>query len=300
MREVELKGVAVDERTMRETLDRAQAARSFSGSMVDRRYDTPSFALWSRDEVLRIRITGNGPTARARMDYKGAASYPDGFKVRDEIVAFGAPGELKVDENGVIGGGVHLKPEEVNKLVEERGDEVVFFDGRNAMEAQIGKFKNAVVPDVRTTHDFIRELESGKYDWMKDKPVVSYCTGGIRCEKATAFMKQEGFDEVYHLKGGILKYLEDVPEEESLWEGACFVFDERVSVVHDLREGDHKLCRACRNPLTPEAMASPQYEAGVSCPACYEVRSEDDRKRFREREKQARLARERGQRHMGT
>lgn len=117
-----------------------------------------------------------------KMEFKWSDGDADDFprlsvKVRDEIVAFGAPGELKVDENGVVGGGVHLKPEEVNKLVEERGDEVVFFDGRNAMEAEIGKFKNAVVPDVKTTHDFIKEIESGKYDWMKDKPVVSYCTG---------------------------------------------------------------------------------------------------------------------------
>lgn len=110
-------------------------------------------------------------------------------KVRDEIVAFGAPGELKVDEDGVIGGGVHLKPEEVNELVEKHGDDVVFFDGRNAMEAEIGKFKNAVVPDVKTTHDFIKEIESGKYDWMKDRPIVSYCTGGIRCEILSVLMK---------------------------------------------------------------------------------------------------------------
>ena len=127
-----------------------------------------------------------------------------------------------------------------------------------------------------------------------------YCTGGIRCEKATAFMKEQGFDEVYHLKGGILKYLEDVPAEESLWEGACFVFDERVSVTQGLREGEHKLCRACRNPLTAENIASPQYEAGVSCPQCYEVRTEADRARFRERERQSRLARLRGARHLGA
>ena len=134
------------------------------------------------------------------MEFKwsqgGAEDFPRlSVKVRDEIVAFGAPGELKVDENGVIGGGTHLKPEEVNKLVEERGDDVVFFDGRNAMEAEIGRFKNAVVPDVETTHDFIKELESGKYDWMKDKPVVSYCTGGIRCEVLSALMKNRGFEE---------------------------------------------------------------------------------------------------------
>lgn len=148
-------------------------------------------------------------------------------KVRDEIVAFGAADELKVDENGVVGGGVHLKPEEVNKLVEERGDDVVFFDGRNAMEAEIGKFRNAVVPDVTTTHDFIDELESGKYDWMKDKPVVSYCTGGIRCEILSALMKNRGFEEVYQIDGGIVRYGEKYGNE-GLWDGSLYVFDKRM------------------------------------------------------------------------
>ncbi|QTH59963.1 rhodanese-related sulfurtransferase [Corynebacterium hindlerae] len=167
-----------------------------------------------------------------KMEFKwsegGAEDFPRlSVKVRDEIVAFGAPGELKVDENGVVGGGVHLKPAQVNKLVEERGDEVVFFDGRNAMEAQIGKFKNAVVPDVNTTHDFIRELESGKYDWMKDKPVISYCTGGIRCEILSALMKNRGFKEVYQIDGGIVRYGEKYGND-GLWEGSLYVFDKRM------------------------------------------------------------------------
>lgn len=149
-------------------------------------------------------------------------------KVRDEIVAFGAAGELKVDENGVMGGGRHLKPHEVNELVESR-DDVVFFDGRNAMEAEIGKFKGAVVPDVKTTHDFIDELESGKYDWMKDKPVISYCTGGIRCEILSALMKNRGFKEVYQIDGGIVRYGEKYGNK-GLWEGSLYVFDKRMHV----------------------------------------------------------------------
>ncbi|WP_151530494.1 MULTISPECIES: rhodanese-related sulfurtransferase [Corynebacterium] len=166
------------------------------------------------------------------MEFKwsegGAEDFPKlSVKVRDEIVAFGAPGELKVNDEGVIGGGVHLKPEEVNELVERRGEEVVFFDGRNAMEAQIGKFKNAVVPDVSTTHDFIAELESGKYDWMKDKPVVSYCTGGIRCEVLSSLMKNRGFEEVYQIDGGIVRYGEKYGNA-GLWEGSLYVFDKRM------------------------------------------------------------------------
>ncbi len=151
------------------------------------------------------------------------------IKAKDEIVAFDAADELKVDENGVVGGGVHLKPHEVNELVNERGDDVVFFDGRNAYEAKIGKFKNAVVPDTRTSRDFIKELESGKYDDIKDKPVVTYCTGGIRCEILSSLMKNRGFKEVYQIDGGIVKYGEAYGDD-GLWEGSLHVFDGRMKV----------------------------------------------------------------------
>lgn len=150
------------------------------------------------------------------------------IKVRDEIVSFGVKDELKVDENGVVGSGKHLKPEEVQKLVEERGDEVVFFDGRNAYEAAVGKFKGAVVPSTRTSKDFIKELESDKYDDIKDKPVVTYCTAGIRCEVLSSLMKNRGFKEVYQMDGGIVKYGEKY-KDEGLWEGSLYVFDDRMS-----------------------------------------------------------------------
>lgn len=168
-------------------------------------------------------------------------------KVRDEIVAFGTPDELKVDANGVVGGGVHLKPEAVNKLVEERGDEVVFFDGRNAMEAQIGKFKNAIVPDVNTTHDFIKEIESGKYDDLKDKPLVTYCTGGIRCEILSSLMKNRGFQEVYQVDGGIVRYGEKFGDQ-GLWEGSLYVFDKRMHMEfsNDAKQLGH--CKHCEAP----------------------------------------------------
>lgn len=150
-------------------------------------------------------------------------------KVKPEIVAFDAADELKVDEQGVVNGGKHLKPEQVHELVEKRGDDVVFFDGRNAYEAKIGKFKNAVVPDTRTSRDFIRELESGKYDDLKDKPVVTYCTGGIRCEILSSLMKNRGFKEVYQIDGGIVKYGEEYGDD-GLWEGSLHVFDDRMKV----------------------------------------------------------------------
>lgn len=150
-------------------------------------------------------------------------------KSKKEIVAFDAADELKVDENGVVGGGTHLKPSQVNELVEKRGDDVVFFDGRNAYEAKIGKFKGAVVPDTRTSRDFIKELESGKYDDIKDKPIVTYCTGGIRCEILSSLMKNRGFKEVYQIDGGIVKYGEAYGDD-GLWEGSLHVFDGRMKV----------------------------------------------------------------------
>lgn len=150
------------------------------------------------------------------------------IKVKPELVAFDRPDEIKVDENGVIGSGTHLKPEQVHKLVEERGDDVIFFDGRNAYEAQVGKFKNAIVPDTKTTRDFVDELESGKYDDIKDKPIVTYCTGGIRCEALSTLMKNRGFEEVYQIDGGIVKYGEKYADE-GLWEGSLYIFDDRMN-----------------------------------------------------------------------
>ena len=150
-------------------------------------------------------------------------------KVRDEIVSFGAPGELRVDENGVVGGGTRLTPEELHGLIDERGEEVVFFDGRNALEAQIGRFRGAVVPDTETTRDFVELLDSGVYDDLKGKPVVTYCTGGIRCEVLSSLMTARGFGEVYQLEGGIVRYGEKYGDD-GLWDGSLYVFDGRGSV----------------------------------------------------------------------
>lgn len=165
-------------------------------------------------------------------------------KVRDEIVTFGAADELQVDEHGVIGGGKHLKPEEVHKLVEERGGDVVFFDGRNAYEAKVGKFKNAIVPDTRTTKDFLKELEGDKYADIKDKPVVTYCTGGVRCEILSSLMKNRGFKDVYQMDGGIVKYGEKYGDG-GLWEGSLYVFDGRMGVKFSDKAEDIGECIHC-------------------------------------------------------
>lgn len=168
------------------------------------------------------------------------------IKVRPELVAFGAPDAVKVDENGVVGGGKHLKPEEVNKLVEERGDDVIFFDGRNAYEAQIGKFKNTVVPNVRYTREFLKELDDPKYEEIKDKPIVSYCTGGIRCELLSVHMKNKGFKEVYQIDGGIVKYGEKYADD-GLWEGKLYVFDNRMVTGFSDKAKDIGMCVHCGN-----------------------------------------------------
>lgn len=166
------------------------------------------------------------------------------IKVRDELVALGAADELEVTEQGVIGGGKHLKPEQVHELVKEYGDDVVFFDGRNAYEAAVGRFKNAVVPDTKTSHDFKKELESEKYNDIKDKPVVTYCTGGIRCEVISSMMKKRGFKQVYQIDGGIVKYGEKYGDE-GLWEGALHIFDDRMTHRFSGKSKDIGKCVHC-------------------------------------------------------
>ncbi len=180
----------------------------------------------------------------------GADDFPKlSVKVRDEVVTFGAANELEVSERGVVNGGKHLKPEELHELVEERGDEVVFFDGRNTYEAKIGKFKNAIVPNTRTAKDFAREIAKPEMQALKDKPVVTYCTGGIRCEILTTIMKKEGFKEVYQLDGGIVKYGEKYGDD-GLWEGKLFVFDKRMSVAFSDKAKDIGQCTHCEKPTS--------------------------------------------------
>lgn len=171
------------------------------------------------------------------------------IRVRDEIVTFGVPEEIKVDDKGVVGGGKHLKPEELHKLVAERGNDVVFFDGRNAYEAAVGKFKNAVVPETRTTRDFLQELEGDKYADIKEKPVVTYCTGGVRCEVLSTLMKNRGFKEVYQMDGGIVKYGEKY-KDDGLWEGSLYVFDGRMGMKFSDNAKDIGVCAHCQGPTS--------------------------------------------------
>ena len=187
-----------------------------------------------------------------KIDFKWSDGTGNDFprlrvRVREELVAFGAPDEIKVDINGVVNGGKHLKPYEVDKLVADRGDDVVFFDGRNAYEAKVGKFKNAVVPDTVTTRDFIKEIESGKYDDLKDKPVVTYCTGGIRCEILSAVMVNRGFKEVYQIEGGIVRYGNKYADS-SHWEGSLYTFDDRMIIDFSDEAKVIGKCDICQAP----------------------------------------------------
>ncbi len=170
-------------------------------------------------------------------------------KVKSELVAFGDPDVIEVDENGVVGGGTHIRPDELDKLVKERGDDVVFFDGRNAFEAEIGKFKDAIIPDVTTSRDFIQEIESGKYDHIKDKPVVTYCTGGIRCEILSAVMVKNGFKEVYQIDGGIVKY-GNAFGDDGLWEGSLYIFDSRMKMEFSDHAKVIGKCEKCEAPTS--------------------------------------------------
>ena len=200
-----------------------------------------------------VRQTKDYPGFR-KIDFKWSDGTGNDFprlrvRVRPELVSFGAPDELVVDANGVVGGGKHLKPREVDALVAERGDDVFFFDGRNAWEAKIGKFKNAIVPDVDTSHDFIADLESGKYDHIKDKPIVTYCTGGIRCEVLSAVMIKRGFKEVYQIQGGIVRYGES-QGDNSLWEGSLYVFDDRMNINFTDEAKTIGECETCGGPTS--------------------------------------------------
>ena len=214
--------------------------------------------------------------------------------VKKEIVTLGLPG---INPN--VQAGDYVAPADWNALIAD--PDTLVIDTRNDYEVGIGSFKGAIDPKTETFRDFpawFREhrdaLTVGK------KKVAMFCTGGIRCEKSTAFLRGEGIDEVYHLEGGILRYLETVPPEESLWEGECFVFDQRVSVGHGLALGTHGRCHACRDPLSPDDMASPLYVEGVSCPHCHSRFDADRRARFAERQKQVELAQKRGKPHIGV
>ncbi|NYS24209.1 rhodanese-related sulfurtransferase [Rhodobacteraceae bacterium 2376] len=233
----------------------------------------------------------------AQLEWKEstASAMPFGrmkVRLKREIVTMGQP---HVDPRA--GTGHYVDPADWNALI--TAPDVAVIDTRNAYEVAIGSFEGAIDPGTESFREFPRWWAENR-DRFHNKRIAMFCTGGIRCEKSTNFLLEQGIEEVYHLKGGILKYLEDIPEGQSLWHGACFVFDQRVSVEHGLREGPHHLCHACRRPLHPADRARPEYEEGVQCHQCQGEFSPQRREAFRERQRQITLARARGTTHLGA
>nr|WP_315226431.1 rhodanese-related sulfurtransferase [uncultured Albidiferax sp.] len=240
----------------------------------------------------------------AALQHKEATASRDPFyrmkvRLKREIVTLGVPG---VDPTQLAG--QYVKPADWNALISD--PDVVVVDTRNDYEVAIGSFEGALNPHTRSFAELPEWVDQARAEGqpLADTPrkpkVAMFCTGGIRCEKSTAYLRAQGFDEVYHLEGGILKYLETVPEADSLWRGQCFVFDERVSVGHGLVPGGLELCRSCRHPLTKADMASPQFERGVACARCVDQTTEAQKQGYRERERQMALAGERQTVHVGA
>ncbi|MEF1173529.1 MULTISPECIES: rhodanese-related sulfurtransferase [Vibrio] len=273
----------MDENDIRGTL--LLANEGINGTVASTREGIDALLAWFKqdprlaDIVYKESFEANQPFNRSKV------------KLKKEIVTLGVEG---IDPRHVVG--TYVKPSEWNDLISD--PEVFVVDTRNDYEIEIGTFKHAVNPKTDTFREF-PDYVAQNMDPAKHKKVAMFCTGGIRCEKSTAYMKEQGFEEVYHLEGGILKYLEEVPEEESLWEGDCYVFDGRVAVDHKLEKSGYEMCNACRLPITLEDMASEAYEKGVSCPKCVDKHTDEQKARFRERERQVQLAKARGEVHVG-
>lgn len=212
-------------------------------------------------------------------------------RLKKEIVTLGVPGISPTKKVGT-----YVSPEEWNQVISD--PEVLLIDTRNDYEVEMGTFKGAINPKTDIFSQF-PDFVKKNFDPKKHKKVAMFCTGGIRCEKASSYMLEQGFDEVFHLKGGILKYLEVVPSTQSSWVGECFVFDERVGIKHGLEIGEYELCRACRLPISPDDKNSPQYIEGISCSHCFSTKTPAQKKRATDRHKQVLLARSRGEKHIG-
>lgn len=262
------------------------ASEGINGTVAGKRESIDALLKWFKqdsrlaDVVYKESFNEEQPFNRTKV------------KLKKEIVTMGVEG---IDPRHVVG--TYVKPNEWNALISD--PDVILVDTRNDYEVDIGTFKNAVNPNTETFREFPQYVEEN-LDPKKHKKVAMFCTGGIRCEKSTAYMKEQGFDEVYHLEGGILKYLEEVPKEETMWEGECYVFDNRVTVDHDLQRGHFDQCHACRRPITEAEKQHSDYVPGVSCHQCIDEYSEEQRERFRQRELQIQLANQRGQDHLGA
>ncbi|WP_062343521.1 rhodanese-related sulfurtransferase [Novosphingobium sp. CCH12-A3] len=290
-----------DPAALRDALESTCKAQGIKGTLLVAHEGLNGTIAGSAEGIAHVVdfIRAQPDCADTDVKYSHASAMPFyrmKVRIKREIVTMGVEG---IDPRASVG--TYVSPQDWNALIAD--PETIVIDTRNDYEVAAGTFERAIDPKTTTFREFPgwfrreRERLLGK---GKTPKVAMFCTGGIRCEKSTAFLKAEGIEEVYHLKGGILKYLEEVPEDESLWRGECFVFDERVTVGHGLALGSHVLCRACRRPVDEQGRASPLYEDGVSCAGCYDERTDEQRASARERDRQEKLARARGTTHIGA
>jgi UPF0176 protein len=261
------------------------AAEGINGTISGNEVGVTAVLDWIKGDPRFVDLHHKGSVAEQTPFHRTKV------KLKAEIVTLGVK---HIDPASFSG--TYVEPEDWNELISD--PEVLVVDTRNEYEVRIGTFLNAVNPGTSTFRE-LPEFVKQNLDRDRHKKIAMYCTGGIRCEKSTAFLKLQGFEQVYHLRGGILNYLEKVPVEDSLWEGECFVFDDRVSVNHSLDPGQYEQCHACRNPVSAEDRSRPEYRAGISCPHCVRKLSSEQVERFSEREKQVQLARKRGEFHIG-
>ena len=263
------------------------AAEGINGTIAGSREGIDAVKIWLESDGR----FNNLEYKESLMDADGIPFYRMKVKLKKEIVTLGVPGispKMKV--------GRYVKPEDWNDLILD--PETVTIDTRNDYEYEVGTFKGAINPETKTFREF-PEWVAQNLDPKKHKKVAMFCTGGIRCEKSTSYLLEQGFEEVYHLKGGVLNYFEEVPHTESTWEGECFVFDNRVTVNHKLEPGEFDQCHACRRPITEEDKQRPEFVMGVQCHHCMDEHSEAQKERYRMRQHQIELAESRGERHVG-
>ena len=285
-----------DYKALRQPLLGLMFEKGVHGTLLLAREGINGTIAGSREGVDAIRDWLEADQRFEGIDYKESFVDIQPFKrtkvkLKKEIVTMGVEG---IDPKRIVG--TYVDPKEWNDLISD--PDVLVVDTRNQYEVEIGTFQNARNPATDTFREF-PEYVKENLDPSQHKKVAMFCTGGIRCEKSTAFLKEQGFDEVYHLKGGILRYLEEIPESQSLWRGECFVFDVRVTVNHKLERGEFDQCHACRRPITEEDKQRPEYEQGVGCHRCIDSLTAEQKARFAERERQMRLAEQRGETHVG-
>lgn len=284
-----------DYEELRQPLFDVMAENAVKGTLLLAREGINGTICGTREAIDNVLNWLKSDSRFADLEHKESPSETQAFyrtkvKLKKEIVTMGLDW---VDPKNIVG--TYVAPEEWNRIISD--PEVLLIDTRNDYEYAVGTFKGAINPKTETFREFPDYVKE-HLDKEKHKKVAMFCTGGIRCEKSTAYLKELGFNEVYHLHGGILKYLEEVPAEESMWDGECFVFDQRVTVKHGLEQGSYDQCYACRMPITEEEMQSEQYEKGVSCPHCFDKTTPSQKERYAEREKQVQLAKARGEKHI--